>query len=284
MKTKIFIALFFGFLFVGFTLKVINDSDLRQMKLNGKVKSIKEISYKAKDDFGEIKKGVRARRDFWKEDYIIVFNNKGNKIEEKKYSTDGGLKEKIIYKYNGNTNKTEERYYKQNGSLDYKLSYKYEENILTEINRVDPNDKLVYKIKLKYDSNNNLQEKTRVSDKGRPIFKYIYYYNKKGYKIKAKAYNYYNNKKLYWIRTYDYNERGDLIEKKEYDENKELTSKTIFKYNDKGNIKKEYKPNDNQDHWSYSYKYDKNENWIRKTIYNNEIPQYIVERTIEYYN
>ena len=57
--------------------KSTQKNDLAELKLNGKVKSIREISYEAVEKFGEVVKGDALVG--FRENLQITFNNKGNK-------------------------------------------------------------------------------------------------------------------------------------------------------------------------------------------------------------
>ena len=85
-----------------FIVSCSNESDeygWNRDKLKGKVKSFSEFSYKAKERFGKIEKGKREReREYWK-DYQNRYNERGNKIEEKEYNSNGSLYSKGISKY-----------------------------------------------------------------------------------------------------------------------------------------------------------------------------------------
>ena len=63
---------------------------------------------------------------------------------------------------------------------------------------------------------------------------------------------------LIYKNTYKYDEKGNNIEKNNYDSNGRLDSK-------------------------YTYEYDKNNNWTQRIEYKNTIPHRITERIIEYY-
>ena len=71
-----------------------------------------------------------------------------------------------------------------------------------------------------------------------------------------------------------------------YNSDGSLDYKYTFSLDDKGSIVEsnifisdgslDYKSSD-------KYQLDENNNWIKRIEYNNEIPKYITERTIEYY-
>ena len=127
-------------------------NDLTEENLKGKVKSIKETTYKAVDKFEQIEKGDVLNN------YFNIYNEKGNKIEDNFYDSDGNLSSKDTYEYDEKGNKIEENWYNSDGSLDSKYTYKYDEkgNIIEE-NYHNSNGRLYEKhtYKYEYDKNNN---------------------------------------------------------------------------------------------------------------------------------
>ena len=97
--------------------KSTQKNDLTEEKLNGKVKSIREIPYEAVEKFGEVVKGDALDR-FGKK-LQITFNDKGNKLEENSFNSDGSLSSKLTYKYT----------YDQQGNWIQKISYVVENGI-----------------------------------------------------------------------------------------------------------------------------------------------------------
>ena len=127
-------------------------NDLTEENLKGKVKSIKETTYEAVDKFGQIEKGDALNN------YFNIYNEKGNKIEDNSYDSDGNLSSKDTYEYDEKGNNIERNWYDSDGRLGYKLIYKYDEkgnNI--EENWYDSDGSLYEKhtYKYEYDKNNN---------------------------------------------------------------------------------------------------------------------------------
>ena len=75
------------------------ENDWTRDGLQGKVLSFSEFSYEAEERFGQIEKGNRKRKDFWENDVQYKYDEKGNKIEENRYESDGSLDNKWTYKY-----------------------------------------------------------------------------------------------------------------------------------------------------------------------------------------
>ena len=146
-------------------------NDLTEENLKGKVKSIKETTYKAIEKFGQIEKGD-VLYDVFNDPFItIIYNEKGDRIEENHYNSDGSLDYKVTYKYDENGNKIEGNIYFSDGSLLEKYTYKYDEkgNII-EKNRYNSNGSLdeKYTYKYEYDKNNNWIQQV-VYENNKPI-------------------------------------------------------------------------------------------------------------------
>lgn len=129
-------------------------NDLTEENLKGKVKSIKETPYEAVDKFGQIEKGNVLYDNFIFP--FTIYDEKGNKIEENHYDSDGNLSSKDTYEYDENGNNIEKNNYDSDGRLGYKLIYKYnEKGNMIEKNNYDSNGRLDYKYTYEYDKNNN---------------------------------------------------------------------------------------------------------------------------------
>ena len=102
--------------------KSTQKNDLAELKLKGKVKSIREIPYKAVEKFGEVVKGDALG---FEQILQITFNEKGNKIEENFFISDGRLYRKWTYKYDDKGNQIESNSFNSDVNLDDKYTYKY---------------------------------------------------------------------------------------------------------------------------------------------------------------
>ena len=106
-------------------------NDLTEENLKGKVKSITENTYEAVDKFGQIEKGdvlVDSSAVYTDDGHFKIYNEKGNKIEENYYNSNGSLIYKNTYKYDEKGNIIEENHYDSNGRLDSKYTYEYDKN------------------------------------------------------------------------------------------------------------------------------------------------------------
>ena len=182
-------------------------NDLTEENLKGKVKSIKENTYEAVEKFGQIEKGDALYDD--DAFPFTIYNEKGNKIEENHYYSDGSLLDKYTYKYDENGNKIEVNNYYSDGRLILKITYKYDEN------------------------GNNIEECYHYED-GILSEKHTYKYDENGNIIERNDYNF--SSSLDKKYTYKYDEKGNIIEINNYNSDGRLDSKYTYKYKyDKNN-------------------------------------------------
>ena len=158
-------------------------NDLTEENLKGKVKSITENTYEAVDKFGQIEKGdvlVDSSAVYTDDGHFKIYNEKGNKIEENYYNSNGSLIYKNTYKYDEKGNMIEDNFYdSDDGSLIYKNTYKYDEkgNKIEEYH-YDEDGKFNYKYTYKYNEKGNMIEKNNYDSNGRLDYKYTYEYDK----------------------------------------------------------------------------------------------------------
>ena len=158
-------------------------NDLTEENLKGKVKSITENTYEAVDKFGQIEKGnvlVDSSAVYTDDGRFKIYNEKGNKIEENYYNSNGRLIYKNTYKYDEKGNIIEENYYNSNGRLYSKATYKYDEkgNMIEDNFYDSDNGSLIYKNTYKYDEKGNNIEKNNYDSNGRLDSKHTYEYDK----------------------------------------------------------------------------------------------------------
>jgi len=153
------------------------NTDMAKMKLIGKVNTLTEMKYKAIDSFGKIQTGDIEGKN------IIVFNEKGIKIEESQYDSDDSLEHKYTYAYDSKGNQVEMSSFNPDGSLKFKNTYKYDDKSnKTEENSYASNGTLNYKNIYKYDDKGNEIEEDDFKSDGSLDYKftYKYDYNKDG--------------------------------------------------------------------------------------------------------
>ncbi|MCO6460036.1 MAG: hypothetical protein J5I59_01425 [Saprospiraceae bacterium] len=236
-----------------------NTSDDKvKMELQGKIKSVKEISYEAIDQSGEITKGQRSSPNWWKDSYT-VFDKDGNATEEILYRADGRIWTKSIFHYDAQNRRIETEVLGANLKPWYKKLTKYNdsdkpiEDILYKAG-----DTLGSKWLYKYDNKGNKILEERFHPDGKLSIKSTFKYNDKGYKIEETMFNSEGGQIFKWVSHYD--DRGLKVEEYYYNSKNTLDAKEI-----------------------YQYKLDNHNNWIKKVIFYGDQPKFIILRDIEYF-
>lgn len=214
--------------------------------------------------------------------YVSSYNERGNKLEETSYNSDGTLYEKYIYKYDKKGNKIEFNWYNSNGSLSNRKTYKHDDigNLIEEIHYFSDGN-LDEKNTYKYDNQRNRIEENWVNSGGNKS-KNTYKYDANRNIIESILDDGYNYEK----HTYRYDKKDYLIEDKSLYEKGSLPNKHAYKYDDKGNRIEEIFYTENGAVYSkktWKYVYDNTGNWLKKTAFENNKPMSITEREIEYY-
>ena len=242
---KKIITLFISILFmIGCnTNKSKIETDLEKQGFKGKVKSIKSTTYKAIEKFGEIQKGEKFSGFFY------TFNKDGNFIECISDEKENNSRQTFIYNDKGNI--IEQKEYDSEGSLKSQTTYNYDDNG----NKIEENTFGGYqtqKTTYKYD------------DKGREAESLI--------TLSFQGINGCAELRI----TKEYDQKGNIIEEKNYNNHNKLSSKGIYTYDERGNKIKEIfinldskKPEEKN-----IYIYDKNNNKI-------EVQEYISENLSE---
>jgi hypothetical protein len=193
--------------------------------------------------------------------YIYKYDEKGRMIEHIQYNSFALLDTKYTYKYDDKDNLIEENYFTYNSkgvTNHIKETYKYD-NKGNEIEKiilhVDVN--ISKKLLSKYDKNNKVIEENWYNSEG-PDSKSFYKYSNNYKKLKLKCFSEEDILTKMTIEKYD--DKGNIIECKEYNSEKELGW-----------------------HQEIRYVYDNKGNWIKKTEYRNKTPYSIIQREINYY-
>ena len=258
-------------------------NDWQKEKLTGRVKSVKDITYKVMDTFGVVKKGEI------KNGYNEDFNSIGNEMEvDFFYKSDSSLNSKNIFKYDEKGKLIEENIYKSNGRLDTKKTFKYDDKgneIEDDLYKSDGS--LDSKYTYKYDeAGNEIECKVYKSDNNLE-HKYIYKYDQKGNQIERSGYK--SDGSISYKSTSKYDDNGKKTEDVYYYKSDiNFTDKTLFKYDDKGNLieSNTFKFDSTlKIKRNFEVIYDVNGNWIKRTYFKGEgkIPDEISEREIVYY-
>jgi hypothetical protein len=227
------------------------DSDWRKLRLQGKVKAIKEIKFLAVDNFSEIVKGEKIKHVYNKE---FLFNLDGYSIEENDYIPDGTLANRIMYLYQ-DSKLIEYNEYDSQGLLFGTAKYEIgEDGKPAKLNYKTNDGRYNWSETYKYDANGNVIEVTRFKTEEVIDSKELYNYNNKG-----------------------------ALESSELFKNGELITKNTFEYNEDGN-RDEMVYGGDSSKFTYIYNLDSKGNWIKKIVFEDDNPSGILIREIEYFN
>ncbi len=219
--------------------------------------------------------------------YTYLYNAKNQIIERKSNSLDEtSPKSKIITIYENNRRIEETTYvYNPEESLTKRHLWEYDNlGNLMKITVYDSDNKISSVCINKYDKSGNNIESRCLDGNGETEFLTIYKYDIKKNKIEEKDIN---EDGSYTLKKYKYDGFLNIVEiKEENSENVFLNHTQKFKY--VNNLLVEESMLDDIDNKVFSIKkylfvFDKNKNWIKKTIIVNDIPKEIIERVIEYY-
>ncbi|MFJ1427832.1 hypothetical protein ACILD6_04405 [Capnocytophaga canimorsus] len=270
-------------------------NDLQKVELKGKVKSVRTAGYTVVEKFGEIRKGKITDLDdfinfgsffdsFNLIDGLCVYNEKGDIIEINRYNSDGSLNWKGVYKYDNKGNKIEENGYNSDGSFVSKMIYKYDDkDNLIEENWSDSSGNIYDGPTYKYDDKGNQIEKNHYHSDGSFEGKQIYKYDDKGNQIELNNYNYDGD--FVGKITCKYDDKGNKVEAEMHNDWNGFI-RLIFKYDDKNNVVEMnmYDSKEgSEDKITFKYEFDTKGNWVKLINYENDKPELIIEREIEYY-
>jgi YD repeat-containing protein len=242
-------------------------------RLKGKVKSYKDSYYAVQEQYGKIKPGARLNDpDFHDEE--LFFDNNGNVTQSVEYNSDGTIYCKYKGRYDYVDNHIESIYVSFDPdikvqrkpfileSLRYswgeicKMTYKIDFKVRpVEETIYDLMGRVIFTIRIKRDENGNpLVDSFSDGTVDR------YKYDNKGNRIEWVSVSPGGNTT---IVTNKFDEFGNIIEK-----NINNFFKSTYKFH--------------YDCFTYKYQYDNQGNWVERTEYDNDKPQKIIVRKIEY--
>jgi len=240
--------------------ETIRKTDLDEMHIKGKVKSVKIFQYKAVKKNGKIKKekidnsgsSVSVNNQF-------DFNKKGMVTEQRKYISDRFSK-KFTYVYDDDLNILSKDYYDNSGNL---LAESKFENV--------------------HNSNGELIEEKEFMTGKNLDNNWTHKFFKNKNKVKKIDYS---GEKSHEIREYFYDKNGNLIQENWNSPDGTIHMKTIMEYND-GNLKQTSILDSKDSLISNQYfeylEFDHGNNWTKLLISENNKPESIIEVEIEYY-
>lgn len=247
--------------------------------------SIRDSSVQEVDKMGNKTDWIiydKKRKRKWQ--YTSEYDNAGNLLETTEYN-DGELTQRHMYRYNENNQRIMERQFNSDNVMVWSETFAY-------------------------DKQGNKTEVADFNGNGSFRAKYTYIYNEKGKPIEEHIFNKDNSDRFEKVLT-KYDEEGNPIEIKQYDENGTLSymgrldkwgnhlsdveynaDGTVknklasgFKYDEEGNEREEYNRFVDGSHSKItsSYVYDQFGNWVRKVVMEDGEMNRVVERYITYY-
>jgi hypothetical protein len=195
--------------------------------LKGKVKQKTEIQYLVENQPKEVKK-IRYYTS------VNKYNIYGNILEEDQYSDEEKLSRKSLYIYDDKGNNIEEERYNEEGKKEGKTFYKYDDKG-NEIEGIwyDEKEEINVKIQTQYKGKNKKLEWLVYSPDG-SFSRNVNKYDDKGNNIERVQYN--KNEKFNLKLSWKYDKKGNKLEESEYDNNGILKGKKLYKYDDKGKL------------------------------------------------
>jgi hypothetical protein len=247
--------------------------------------------------------------------WVSLYNKKGNEIERVYGKTYFKGPKKHDYKYDENGNLIDIFAYQNDGQIYEHTKYIYKNGMKIEMIRKRISTSKTQKIVYNYDSKGNNTEiinhgwdgylfsikkyeyddngkKTKMEEhsyyKGQPRGKDIHVYDDRGNMIEER--NITSDGTLMGKREYSYNKSNNIITEKGYKGN-ELSVVWKYSYNNKGNLEEFIQylgPEDKgiiDQHNKYEYLFDKEGNWIERTLKNKSLlkPETWI-RSIKYWN
>lgn len=283
---KLILCLIAGFTFAAAYAQVSKETDWHEMKLQGKVQSLREACYKAKWISGKIEKGKKQKENLDGTDAYTVFNNDGRTIEVDEFN-DGTVLKKTEYVYDNKGIMSEVYSYNANDTLTSKHKYlnTYDDkgNLVTRIHlRADSS--VDNKFTFVYNGSGNLVEYTQYRHGTDLIVKEICSYDNKGNMTEDIIYK--PDGKIDWRFSYKNDDKGNRLEANVY-KGKKFIIKYINAYDTYGNetevdwCKESGKP---YRKYYMKYEYDSHGNWIKQTAFKKDKPIYIFERELTYFS
>jgi hypothetical protein len=258
--------------------KISNHTDWKAEGLRGKVKSMREYSYRLPVS------GVNAANVERFNDHLLLFNKNGCVVETVRYADSAVPKMKSRSYYNENY-KIDSAFGSEGNLLDIQIT-EYNKNgyktKLTVYNKYISTS--IYIKDFTYDNSNNLIEEVEYTPKGALVSKYAYNYDSAGRKIQSREYNSAGRLDGYEIYKYDKNGNNTLTHY--YSPDGVLRTEFVYRYDSIGNIIENKFHNLEHDTTIQSickYEYDNNNNWIKQTFYDNGKPVLTKKRELVYY-
>ncbi len=277
-------------------------NDLEKSYLKGSVASLKEVKYSIR-----LEKGKAVKDTIAEAPKSYRYNKAGYITEEVYYELNDSISEKWSFVFDANNKQLEGNRYMADGYLvwNYTCSYnaagnctevnKYEEGSLVEISAytydskgnclfVSSESEGIWTDTMRYDANNNEIEHYTTNPEGENVLHKTHQYDSNNNMIESIEYD--NLGAISFKQTFVYDKNNRETESKFYSAKGNMLERVGRTYDSKGNVASYISYKDNGDpKWTmtYTYDYDKRQNWTKKTDFADGKPTFITERLITYY-
>lgn len=290
---------------INYAQKIKQITDLENDNLFGKVKTIQTVEYMVLSEKDTITKGEKISSLSKK------YNQRGFLQESSEYNPDGSLMQKEVFEYDKKNNRTTEWLFSDENKIDQYVEIKYNTlRLPVKMFTKDEKGNTFQKNTYQYNEKSELTRLTGYDDRGKMAERSYYSYDNHGNLIQYTGYGEYDNRKI----SFQYNPENKIIESLTLDLNGNFTEKIVYQYNnDENSVRKIYLDKDSKslkselyiydqyenlleitlfdangittESHSFSYQYDKMNNWIIQTTYTGTDKKIVsvTERIIEYY-
>jgi hypothetical protein len=193
------------------------------------------------------------------------YDNNGNMVEELFYFTNGSV-EKTVTSIDDKGTKVESKRYTSTGKVLFKTVFIYDPGgNLIEEKQLDSQDVLRGKKVYTNDDKGNAIEMVVYRDSATVKSRYVYTYDDKGNVIEEKYYKRGSNA-LNSRVTYTYDDKGNKVQDKTYDADGSWAVSHIYSYDSKGNMvdEKIMQADGLNGRNTFTYEYDSNGNWTKR--------------------
>ena len=258
-------------------------NDWQNLSLQGKVKQIVELQYRAVEQFGKAEKGDLYREAGW--DMIMLFNEQGYYQNISYMDSHGNEVGTVNYIYNAQNELIEENNYDAEGNFSDKNIYSYDEKRrVNQVMGVNRDGGLTGSVLTEYDDKMKQQTVASYNARGKLLYKELRTVDKNGFPLETKIYDAENN--LVNHRKERFNSAGLREKLTVFSSEGNVLMEISFKYDKQENLISQEGIDENGEAYlpvRYEYLFDKQGNWTKRFEYVGVKPTFILERQIEYY-
>ncbi len=263
-----------------------------ESKFNGRENLVSKTQYingapgikteHSRDKAGNVTGVIRRNGDNTQLDRIAMTYN-GKKLAEKKsFGNQDNITDRTTYTYDSKGNLKHESMYLNTEYVQVRNLYEYDAQNRRITETRHSKDKFMYKTIYEYDGKNIIKKET-TGPSGTIEYREKNSYDKNGNLLEQYIIDSRDKSITHDVNKYD--DKGNLTEWSST-VNDKLQLKVLYKYDDHDNVLATKTINgkgETIDNRTYTYEYDSNGNWTKKTVSINDSLFTIVERKIEYF-